>query len=924
MTDEKVDSIVVDFVTEGNINFLCLTETWCNYDSIESVHFPNYYLASSFCRSNGKGGGNGLWCSYDVVSESINLNRFCVENVFEISGISYKLKNSSCILLVCYRPPGFNQFSEFCERLSDLLHFIFRPNLKLSLVGDFNIDPVRDSKYYSVLCNILAGVNVINYVNEPTRNQYQLDHVFCNFNVNIRAQKQEYSDHKTILFHLDLDVTNKQGVHEKRDFSEINIKNFCDDINQETWNNIYKEPDFQLSFRAFYDSFSYHFHKHFPLKKYYINQGPNWVTNEIKKSSKNLKTLFYMKKQNPLLDEYYRQAKRDHLLVVKITKKAFYQKKFNRSDNTSRCVWNIVKELNNKQCGKKTEWSLNIEGQTNKDKQIISQYFNNFFLAAPTKIIKNIPISNRRIENNYYNTKSFFLSKLSAKEIYDLIQKKLKPKFSTSFDDIPSFLIKMCLDKIIEPLCYLVNKSFENGEFPDMLKVNKVVPVYKKGEKNDVNNYRPVSLTSPFSKIFEYCFLYQLEIFLEKYKIISNTQFGFRPNMSTKDALDFVINEIVKHMENGQCPVGVFCDLSRAFDCVDHDLLLEKFEKIGIRGIPLKWSESFLRDRKQYVCVDNISSGSVIVNLGVPQGTVLGPIFFIIFFDTINNDISQCADKYRLPKFADDSVFVTSDTNTICLEIKVNNILANLSNWYSNNSLFLNSEKTNYIRFHHPQNKNKNLAIDIRVNKDAIRSVESVNLLGIRIDQFLNWKDQCSKIISILHKNCYLFRNLKYVLTQAQLKCIYCGKVESILRYGICFWGTAPAAQDVFIAQKKLIRCIVGVPQTHSCREIFKSRGIFTFYDLLIYEMAVYFFNNKNKYNRQFDVHQRNTRNQTSYVIPYRNSNLGMMLPNTLSIRIFNNLPPEVQNSDTEYAFKRRIKKFLHSKTFYSLDEYFI
>lgn len=924
LTNDKVNSLVVDFLTNKNTTFLCLTETWCTVESVEFVHFPNFYKASSFCRIMGRGGGNGIWCKSDTDCTDMCLDSFCVENVFEVCGVTYRVNKTMKVLIVCYRPPGFGSFNEFCDHLYNLLNYIFKPNLDITIVGDFNVDPSRDKKFYKDMLNIMSSFNLFNNVNEPTRNQYQLDHVFCNYKVIIKTKKMEYSDHKTIVCKLNLDERAHKQVVFKRDFSEANIRQFCEEMEQESWGNTYIDVDFQIAFNNFHDTFSFYFYKHFPLKKFYVQEGKNWVTNEVKASSNSLKSLYQMQKYNPSLIDYYKNEKAKHSILVRHTKRQYYQNKVNKSENMTKCVWGIVHELNNREqsTSKHGDIELNINGKIVKNSKVVSQHFNNFFVEAPRKVIENIPITNRITEDPYYNEHSFFLNKLTEDEIINIINQKLKSKYSTGFDNIPSFLIKRCLSVIVAPLTYLVNKSFECGAFPEKLKVNKVVPIHKKGEKRNASNYRPVTLTSPLSKIFEYCFLYNFESFLTKYKIISENQFGFRANMSTMNAVDLIISKIVSHMENGECPAGVFCDLSRAFDCVDHDLLLQRFFKIGVRGNPLKWSESFLKNRKQYVCMEGVNSEYVTVDLGVPQGTVLGPIFFIVYLDSVNNNIKNCVDGCTLSKFADDSGFVTSDCNTKCLERKCNNILANLSNWFSNNSLFLNIDKTSYVRFHHPQNRS-DLNMDIKVNGGNVKTADSVNFLGIVIDKNLNWKDQCSKIVSILHKGCYLFRNLRQVLSTPQLISVYYGKVESILRYGLCFWGTSTEAREVFIAQKRVIRCMVGVSQTHSCKGLFKSLNLFTLYDLMIYEMSVYFYRNKEKYNSHFEVHQRNTRNQNNYVIPFRNSSIGMKLPNTLSVRVFMRLPADIKSAQTISVFKNRLRRFLIGKVFYSIDEYF-
>ena len=927
LTTEKIDILLSD---HRNLKILCLTEIWQKNCSINSYFLHEFEPAANFCRSKFNHGGVGIWIKKGLNYKQINLNCYCVEKHFEICGINYKLnKTHKVLLLLCYRSPYVGDFTIFCEKISSVLDFLYKPQLKIILMGDFNIDPKRDFRKFTILENILATYSLRNIVNKPTRGRYILDHIHTNdISSTCCVIDNIISDHRSVLYKMlenrDTNIHHKQEF--KRVFQNENINSFCEDLCKENWKTTFENTDLNTAFNNFYNELINYFNIHFPIKKFYVKKGKGWVNNETKLSSKKLKEMFQSKKHNPDLEQLYIQAKKQHCTLIKQTKRAYYQNLIINSDNQTKSAWHVINMLSNKTRRNNT-FEIMIEGSLVDDPIIIANHFNNFFKESPYKVLNQIPRTRRKSKPQPSNSNSLFLEPFERNEFLTIIQTKLKPKFSSGYDNIPSYLLKKIIEIIAEPLLHLVNISFENGCFPDLLKINKIIPVYKSGSHELVENYRPIALSPVLAKVFEYCYLSRLNRFLNKYKLIDKNQFGFRSKLSTNDALHSFINKLLNCLENQENPVGIFCDLSKAFDCVNHRKLLEKLENHGIRGNALNWLASFLDNRRQFTALEYLNSHqkstvfSELVNtdIGVPQGSVLSPVLFIIY---TNDMFLNLEPECHITQYADDTSLLVSSNNNNTTFNKCNTNLNNLLTWLSDNQLFLNIKKTSFLQFHVRQKRNLPNP-NLTLNNIDLNKTSKTKFLGLLIDENISWKDHCENLNLKLNSLCYLIRNLYTVLSRKQLLSIYHGLVESRLRYGISHWGASHHTSAVLICQKRILRTMAGLSQFDSCRPLFQKLNIMTVFSLYIYEICGYIYMNKNKYCTNNSLHNFNTRNKDNFHTTSYRLDINSNSTDCLGLKIYNKLPKNIKESKTVNEFRKKIKLYLHQFTLYSLNEYF-
>ena len=475
---------------------------------------------------------------------------------------------------------------------------------------------------------------------------------------------------------------------------------------------------------------------------------------------------------------------------------------------------------------------------------------------------------------------------------------------------------------ISEILIHIFNICVVNGYFPNELKIGCITPIFKSGSKQDVKNYRPVCSLSPFSKIFEKIIYNRMIDFIDQNNILSQNQFGFQKGLSTESAIIQFINKVHKGLSKIHHTIAIFMDLSKAFDVLNHNILSEKLEHYGFRGKFLELLMSFISNREYFVSANGFTSDTKTVNIGVPQGSTLGPLLFLLYI----NDMCNSSSILNFTQFADDTTITHSGPNLEELQHEIENELAKVLDWLLANKLIINLSKTHSMLF---TNKRVERKITISANNVNLEQKTECKFLGVIVDENITWKSHVKHISSKITKTIAILRFLKYTFPKDILKTLYMSLIQPYLNYCNVIWGAADKTiiEPLLLLQKKALRIVNRVHYLDHTKPLFESMKILTIYQQ--YELNcisfIYKCLNSSKYtsfknslSRNSHFHNYNTRNNSDLRLPgsrlksIRQSFFynGIKLWNSLN----NNLTfykPSMQFKNNLLSFKRRIKSKL-------------
>ena len=485
-----------------------------------------------------------------------------------------------------------------------------------------------------------------------------------------------------------------------------------------------------------------------------------------------------------------------------------------------------------------------------------------------------------------------------------LLVEKLNPHKGTGSHGIHTEILKLINHLISDTLCKIFNMCITSGKHPDRLKLANALPIFKKGSRLLVSNYRPISLLSNLNKILEKIMHKRIYAFLEKYDILYELQFGFRTGFSTTHALIHMTEAIRSALDSGSVTCGIFVDFQKAFDTVNHEILLKKLEHYGFRGVINNWFRSYLTDRKQKVVINGVESESMNLLHGVPQGSVLGPILFLIYI----NDLHRCIKYSTTYHFADDTNLLHISKNYKILQKRVNYDLFSLHKWLTANKISLNEGKTELIYF---RKSGPPPTLSIKLHGKTLAPSKFVKYLGILLDEFLSGEAQCSELIKKLNRANGMLAKARHYVPDLELKNIYHAIFSSHILYGSQVWSNKlmSVTDKIFRLQKAAMRIMTFSEFRAHSEPLFKKLEILKFTDSIavnncsfVYD---YFHNNlpgsfTNTFIRANDKHNYSTRKATTgqlYIPGYKTTTFGLKCIYKRCINSWNKLTLEINST---------------------------
>ena len=457
------------------------------------------------------------------------------------------------------------------------------------------------------------------------------------------------------------------------------------------------------------------------------------------------------------------------------------------------------------------------------------------------------------------------------------------------------------------------------GRFPNSLKLAKVIPVYKKDDSSLISNYRPISLLPSISKVLEKLVYKRLFKFLINNNLLNPNQFGFIKGYSTDYALLQLYDKITESLSNREHIIGVFMDLSKAFDTLDHKTLIHKLKSYGIRGLALSWFSDYLSNRQQYVVFDYVESQRLNITCGVPQGSILGPLLFIIYI----NDIVNSSPLLNYIMFADDTNIFYSHKSIDTLNNILNIELTKVSEWFKSNKLSLNISKTNFIHFrnHNSPRVNCNLFID----NLTITEKTSTKFLGVTIDSNLRWNEHIRNIHTTVSRNTGILYKLKDILTKKSLFILYNSFILSHIMYCNTVWGNCSSTKinAPLLLQKRALRVITHSKYLDHTDPLFRRLKTLKVHDIHTLQTSIYMYKLTQKqlptlfYNTfklNSNIHSYPTRRSNDYHLENPKIILAQKSIRHHGPDIWNSLPSEIKRSSSLHSFKALLKNNLISR----------
>lgn len=896
------------------VDLIVLVETNINDEE------QNFFKITSFnCeflnRKNRRGGGIAIYINekhvYDIIKPA--------KSTFESMIVQIKSSQNPILLLAIYRPPCTLNSDPFTKELDSTLLQHAR-NRNFILVGDINLDINKRNKYSNFYLDTLYTNGMLNCnSSEKTREDLKrkcgsnIDHLFIRYrhepDILVELVENQIADHKAIFFAIDspnIDIAMKKP----EEMSQICIKKVNLLIKSIVWDTQDIEddqPDSILNkiianFHNVYENAQKRYKK--PRQKH----AP-WFDSRLDVMCKQRDRLFKKWKakiHDATLEADYKSYRNMVSKAITNSKNEYFREKLQGCSNDTKKTWAVINEIMGKKC-ENLDDALKKNFKSTDDETLANMFADDFKsnIDETVHICKHKTMSHE-VLNSQVN--SCFIEQTDEMEVLNILR-KINGSKGPGIDKIRPKDLKNHAFELTQVITKLINACIVHGEIPNLLKTAMVRPIFKKGTKNNTNNYRPISILPAIEKILEEVLCRRVTKFLDKNNIIDCRQYGFQKGKSVNQLLGKFASLVNQNLSKSEHCAVLFIDFTKAFDTIPHDKLLSSLEKVGIRGNCLKLFNSYLQSRKFAVRINDKVSKLQDVSFGVPQGSILGPLLFLIYSDGLLKNIKT----ENIYAYADDIAIVVSHRTIDGMKRKIQRDLNDISKWCHDYGLVLNANKTKLLYFRPPHKPM--ISISLKFNNfcplaktksvTTIEQVRKFKYLGVIVDEHLKWGDHVSYIQGKLRQTAYALNHLRFCSNKSVLKCVYLSLAETHLRYGLTAWGTARRSSYIQRTQNRLIRILKKAGITDMflpIHELYKMVTINNFYCCTEYRIEI----DHVHFTRMKAAGRLKTRKfyntYGKYTLPY-------IVP-----KLLNELPKELTSVDGVARRKAMLKKYFKGR----------
>ena len=931
-----------DIIEQLKPNILCLTETWFDGSVSPKEFVPDGYKIIRHDRTElfktkyGKNNGGGVAILY---KEHIKIQKISVitDDIEEILWIRVKTK-FNFLLGVLYRPVYTDMMKIYKEEsfLESNLRTACETAKNIILLGDFNINYLDKNDHLTEKLEDICTTNSLSQqILKPTRmnvhtgSKTLIDHIWTNQEcvpVKSAGTCLGLSDHLATYIKINTRMESEEKTITYRDYKEYNAETFCNTLknyieSSDIYNIINIDKNVNQAMETLSNIITRTLDQFAPIKERKIKRG----FNPIPWYNSDLKDLIAQK--NGLLKDFYQYGldilkkpiKKINNKIVHLKRKLkskYLTSKLASAQNNPKEYWKIINSI----IGTSKE---NDTVEPDMMTQSKADEFNHFFANIGEGILKELNLHIPPTELK--GMEGFSFSHETEEAVSKLID-NIKSNVATGQDGISSQIIKESKHVIAPIMTKIINLGYDTNCFPNSMKEAVIKPLHKKEDTNIISNYRPISILPCLSKIFEKSAANQLTKYLENQNLISACQHAYRKQHGTTTCLFQIINYVQKLLDDKKLVAIVSLDLSKAFDAINHEMLLAKLIKLGLSESALLWIKSYLSGRKQRTRFSNYTSKEENVKAGVPQGSILGPLLFICF----SNDLyAAFENKCKAYSYADDSQLILYSKSQTELKHKIEDIIKVSHSWYSSNCMKANQGKTEILIINTRNIRTEHFKIKVKENGKVknITPSKTIKILGIMIDENLHWKKQVLYVKKHATNTIRKLHRINHLLPIEVRIQLYLSLVVPHFDYCDIIWGgcTSESASKLQVTQNFAIRSITGAKKQESASESFRKLKFLKLNQRrkiheVVFSHKSLIQNHPNEICQMYikQCPTSNTRSSTSAVLnyPQHKTSKYETSPFYRTISSWNSIPAHICTNTTTKAFKNQFQKHIIATTY--------